>query len=86
MLVWANEEVLYIFTHGPMCKCYDVSTMHLRGPIVLEASRRDAIRQNSRIGPSCTQLAATRDCRVGPHNLQLAEWLPRLAHDANALT
>src|SRR5258707_12280762 len=38
------------------------------------------------IGPSSTQLAAARDCHVGPHNLQLAEWLPRLAHEVNALT
>src|SRR5260221_8586656 len=38
------------------------------------------------IGPLSTQLAAAQDCHVGPHNLQLEEWLPRLAHDVNALT
>src|SRR5712691_9897006 len=42
--------------------------------------------QLAHIGPSRTQRTAARDCRVGPHNLQLAEWLPRLAHEANALT
>ena len=51
MLVWANEEVLYIFTHGPSDKCYDVSTMHSCGPIALEASEQDAVEENGRIGP-----------------------------------
>src|SRR5260221_8260528 len=42
--------------------------------------------QLARIGPSSTQRAAARDCRVGPHNLQLAGRLPRLAHGADALS
>lgn len=55
MIVWANEEVLCIFTHGPIGKSYDVATMHLHGPIVLEASARDVIERNICIGPSSTQ-------------------------------
>src|SRR5260221_10658818 len=85
MLVWANEEVLCIFTHGPSGKCYDVSTMHSCGPIALEASTQLAAARYCRVGLLCTQLAAARDCRVGPHNVQLEEWLPRLAHDVNTL-
>jgi hypothetical protein len=28
-----------------------------------------------RVGPSTTRMASLRDCRMGPHNLRLAEWL-----------
>ncbi len=81
---------------GPLCECTDLVDelalahgglealvrMPSHGPISCPV----IFKQLARIGPSSTQLAAARDCRVGPHNLQLAGWLPRLAHDVNALT
>src|SRR5260221_14629043 len=38
----------------------------------------------ARIGPSSTQLAAAQDCRVGPHNLQLEDWLPTMPQQVTA--
>src|SRR5260221_95402 len=81
---------------GPRCECTDLADKlelarrgleapmpkPLHGPI----SCTVILGQLARIGPSSTQRTAARDCRVGPHNLQLAGWLLRLAHGADALS
>src|SRR5712691_4825190 len=81
---------------GPRCECTDLADelklahrglealvpKPLHGPI----SCTVILGQLARIGPSSTQRTATQDCHMGPHNLQLVGWLPRLAHSADALS
>jgi hypothetical protein len=50
MIVWAHGDMLHIFTHGPIGKYYNFSTMNLCGPIFSAASEATA-EQNARMGP-----------------------------------